>query len=196
MRRGSSIVHISSAHALLSWPRCAAYDASKAGLLGLTRAMALDHGRQGIRVNCIAPGYIQTPLLQLAVERGDRLARRPQPPVVARRVAQRGLDGMVPPQPDRAAGRPAAAPPALHPAGPSAPRPPLPVRIVLRQPVSFPLRPAGFPGVAPASGHAGRQGLTGPVRFAMARFSRPDGSSRRSGRRAARADGVDRWPSG
>jgi len=61
--RGGSIVNISSVHAFVSWPGCPAYDASKAGMLALTRTMALDHGRDGIRVNAICPGYIQTPLL-------------------------------------------------------------------------------------------------------------------------------------
>jgi len=63
-RRGGSIINISSVHALVSWPRCAAYDATKSALIGLTRAMAVDHGRDGIRVNAICPGYIETPLLE------------------------------------------------------------------------------------------------------------------------------------
>ncbi|HWB98511.1 MAG TPA: SDR family oxidoreductase [Bryobacteraceae bacterium] len=63
MRRGGAIVNISSVHAFVSYAGCAAYDASKAGLIGLTRTMALDHGRDGIRVNAICPGYIQTPLM-------------------------------------------------------------------------------------------------------------------------------------
>jgi NAD(P)-dependent dehydrogenase (short-subunit alcohol dehydrogenase family) len=61
---GGVIVNISSVHAFVSWPECAAYDASKAGILGLTRAMALDHGREAIRVNAICPGYIETPLME------------------------------------------------------------------------------------------------------------------------------------
>ncbi len=62
MRGGGAIVNISSVHAMVSWPQCAAYDASKAGMMGLTRAMALDHGPQGVRVNAICPGYIETPI--------------------------------------------------------------------------------------------------------------------------------------
>ena len=64
MRRGGSIINISSVHALVSWPRCAAYDATKSALIGLTRAMAVDHGKDGIRVNAICPGYIETRLLE------------------------------------------------------------------------------------------------------------------------------------
>ena len=71
MRRGGAIINISSAHAFVSWARCPAYDASKTGLLGLTRAMAIDHGPQGIRVNAICPGYIETPMLDKAVAAGE-----------------------------------------------------------------------------------------------------------------------------
>ena len=63
MKRGSSIVNISSVHAFAGYTDSAAYDSSKAGLLGLTRAMALDHGPSGIRINAVCPGYIQTPLM-------------------------------------------------------------------------------------------------------------------------------------
>ncbi len=66
--RGGSIIHISSVHAFVSWASCAAYDTTKAGLLGLTRAMAIDHGPEGIRVNAICPGYIDTPLMEKWLE--------------------------------------------------------------------------------------------------------------------------------
>lgn len=71
MKRGSSIVHISSVHAFASYRDCAAYDASKAALIGLTRAMALDHGPDGIRVNAVCPGYIDTPLMEKWLETVD-----------------------------------------------------------------------------------------------------------------------------
>lgn len=61
-RRGGTIVNISSVHAFVSYEGYAAYDASKAGLIALTRALAIDHGRDGIRVNAICPGYVSTPM--------------------------------------------------------------------------------------------------------------------------------------
>ena len=61
--KGGVIVNISSVHAFYSYPGCAAYDASKAGMIALTRTMAIDHGCDGIRVNAVCPGYIDTPML-------------------------------------------------------------------------------------------------------------------------------------
>lgn len=59
---GGAIVNVSSIHALVSYPGCAAYDAAKAGLLALTRALALDHGPDNIRVNAVCPGWVDTPM--------------------------------------------------------------------------------------------------------------------------------------
>ncbi len=59
---GGSIVNIGSIEGLGSNPRHAAYCASKAGLHGLTRAIAIDHGRDGVRCNAVAPGWIDTDL--------------------------------------------------------------------------------------------------------------------------------------
>jgi meso-butanediol dehydrogenase / (S,S)-butanediol dehydrogenase / diacetyl reductase len=58
-----SIVNIASDFAVVAGRRDAAYCASKGALLQLTRAMAIDHGPQGIRVNAVCPGDIETPML-------------------------------------------------------------------------------------------------------------------------------------
>ena len=59
---GGAIVNISSIAALR--PRgMSAYSTSKAAVIGLTRAMAIDHAGDGIRVNCIAPGVVYTPMV-------------------------------------------------------------------------------------------------------------------------------------
>ena len=61
-RTRGSIVNIGSIEGLGSNPGHAAYCASKAGLHGLTRAVAVDHGPEGIRCNAVAPGWIDTDL--------------------------------------------------------------------------------------------------------------------------------------
>lgn len=62
-RRGAgSIVHIGSTAGLVGFPGLAAYAASKGGLSLLTKAMALDVAVDRIRVNCVCPGHINTPL--------------------------------------------------------------------------------------------------------------------------------------
>ena len=60
--KGGSIVNIGSIEGLGSNPRHPAYCASKAGLHGLTRAVAVDHGKDGVRCNAVAPGWIDTDL--------------------------------------------------------------------------------------------------------------------------------------
>lgn len=61
-RTRGSIVNVGSVEGLGSNPSHAAYCASKAGLHGLTRAVAVDHGAEGIRCNAVAPGWIDTEL--------------------------------------------------------------------------------------------------------------------------------------
>jgi NAD(P)-dependent dehydrogenase (short-subunit alcohol dehydrogenase family) len=68
-RPGASIINIGSQYALVAAPNYVAYCASKAALLHLTRAMAVDHGREGIRVNAVCPGPTDTPMM-----RGDLAA--------------------------------------------------------------------------------------------------------------------------
>jgi NAD(P)-dependent dehydrogenase (short-subunit alcohol dehydrogenase family) len=57
------IINNSSGWGLVGGDSAAAYCASKGGVVLLTKAMAIDHGRQGIRVNCICPGDVETPML-------------------------------------------------------------------------------------------------------------------------------------
>jgi meso-butanediol dehydrogenase/(S,S)-butanediol dehydrogenase/diacetyl reductase len=61
-RSGGAIVNIGSTASLVGLPGLAAYAASKGGLALLTKAMALDVASEGIRVNCVCPGHINTPL--------------------------------------------------------------------------------------------------------------------------------------
>jgi len=57
-----SIVTISSDAGLRAGPRSAAYCTAKAGLIMLTQCIALDYGPQGVRANCICPGWVRTPM--------------------------------------------------------------------------------------------------------------------------------------
>ena len=59
-RGGGAIVNMASAYGEIGFCGTAAYSASKAALVGLTRQMAADYGRHGIRVNAVAPGLIET----------------------------------------------------------------------------------------------------------------------------------------
>lgn len=67
-RTRGSIVNIGSVEGLAANPGHAAYCASKAGLHGLTRAVAIDHGDEGIRCNAVAPGWIDTSLNERFIE--------------------------------------------------------------------------------------------------------------------------------
>jgi NAD(P)-dependent dehydrogenase (short-subunit alcohol dehydrogenase family) len=64
IERGSgSIIHTSSGWGILGGERAAAYCAAKGGLVVMAKAMAIDHGPHGIRVNCVCPGDVDTPML-------------------------------------------------------------------------------------------------------------------------------------
>jgi NAD(P)-dependent dehydrogenase (short-subunit alcohol dehydrogenase family) len=74
MRRngGGAIVNVASAQATASQANVVAYTASKGAIVAMTRAMAIDHAPDGIRVNSVSPGSIDTPMLrQSAREAGD-----------------------------------------------------------------------------------------------------------------------------
>ena len=82
---GGAIVNVSSISALR--PRgLTVYTVSKGAVIALTRAMAVDHGKDGIRVNCVAPGPVYTPMVY---ERGMTPAARDQ----RRRASVLGIEG-------------------------------------------------------------------------------------------------------
>lgn len=90
MRRtgGGAIINTGSVHSLVGFATCTAYDSAKAGILGLTRVLALDYGPD-IRVNAVLPGAILTPLWDnLEVPEEER--RRYADMVPARRLGHGG----------------------------------------------------------------------------------------------------------
>jgi NAD(P)-dependent dehydrogenase (short-subunit alcohol dehydrogenase family) len=90
---GGSIVNIASVNGIISNPSFSAYSAAKAGVLGLTRNLAIDYGLKGIRVNAICPGFIandameerlqQDPLEKWALTETQVLGRYGRPEDVA-----------------------------------------------------------------------------------------------------------------
>jgi NAD(P)-dependent dehydrogenase (short-subunit alcohol dehydrogenase family) len=67
----ASIVNLCSIAALNGLPQRAVYGASKGAVLALTLAMATDHVREGIRVNCVSPGTVATPFVDRMLQRFD-----------------------------------------------------------------------------------------------------------------------------
>jgi NAD(P)-dependent dehydrogenase (short-subunit alcohol dehydrogenase family) len=100
MGPGGSIINLASGWGLVGGPRAAAYCASKGAVVLLTKAMAIDLGPKGIRVNCLCPGDTDTPMLreearQLAMGEEEFLslsARRPLGRIgTPREIAQAAL---------------------------------------------------------------------------------------------------------
>lgn len=83
---GGAIVNTASGWGLVGGRNALSYCASKAAVVNMTRAMALDHGAQNIRVNCICPGDTDTPMLRAEAQQLDRPA-----PVFFREAADRPL---------------------------------------------------------------------------------------------------------
>jgi NAD(P)-dependent dehydrogenase (short-subunit alcohol dehydrogenase family) len=99
---GGAIVNIASTAALAGHPWAAAYSASKGGVLALTRTLAVEYAKQGIRANAVCPGSIQTPItdeFHLPEGADGRLLHRimaitgmAPPSVIAAAVAYLGSD--------------------------------------------------------------------------------------------------------
>lgn len=81
-----SIINMSSVNGFFVEPMCAGYCATKGAIIALTKAMAIDHGREGIRVNCICPGYIDAGLAEAYFQA--------QPDPAAARAAAGGLHAL------------------------------------------------------------------------------------------------------
>ncbi len=77
-----AIVNVASISGIWAAPKDAAYSASKAGAIMLTKCMALDGAAAGIRVNCVCPGWIDTPMV-------DRIFERMEHPAEMRKAAER-----------------------------------------------------------------------------------------------------------
>jgi NAD(P)-dependent dehydrogenase (short-subunit alcohol dehydrogenase family) len=67
-RGGGSIVLVSSTAALAAAPASAAYDISKAGVVALARAIAVDYGPMGVRANSVLPGWVRTPMADRSMD--------------------------------------------------------------------------------------------------------------------------------
>ena len=74
------IANVASITAFYAEAEIPAYCASKGAVLALTRAMAIDHAREAIRVNCVCPGYVDTPMLSAFFE------TQPDPAAARRRA--------------------------------------------------------------------------------------------------------------
>ena len=83
--RGGVVVNVSSVAGLVGLQHMSAYSAAKGAIISLTRAMAADFARNGIRVNCVAPGTTMTPM-------GQRLIENDTPEQLAQRVSRYPLN--------------------------------------------------------------------------------------------------------
>ena len=86
--RGGSIVSTASAAGLIGIPGAASYNASKHGVVGLTKTVALEYGSRNIRVNAVCPGFIETPMLERVTNASVKIRDQLIGAVPMRRVAQ------------------------------------------------------------------------------------------------------------
>ncbi|MGZ8771687.1 MAG: SDR family NAD(P)-dependent oxidoreductase [Aeromicrobium sp.] len=88
LERGSGvIVNVASVGGVIGIPARAAYGASKAALISLTRSLTVDFGSRGIRANCVAPGTTETPWIDRIISGAD------DPAALRQRMAERQIIG-------------------------------------------------------------------------------------------------------
>jgi NAD(P)-dependent dehydrogenase (short-subunit alcohol dehydrogenase family) len=75
---GASVVNVSSVQAVGALPNSVAYVTSKHAIVGLTRSLAIDHARDSIRVNCVCPGAVDTPMFRSSVQNTEGLGSQLQ----------------------------------------------------------------------------------------------------------------------
>ncbi len=85
---GGSIVSTASAAGLIGIPGAAGYNASKHGVVGLTKTVALEYAAKNIRVNAVCPGFIETPMLDRVTDASVKIREQMIGAVPLRRVAQ------------------------------------------------------------------------------------------------------------
>jgi NAD(P)-dependent dehydrogenase (short-subunit alcohol dehydrogenase family) len=71
---GASVVNVSSVQAVGALPNSVAYVTSKHAITGLTRALAIDHAQDNIRINCVCPGAVDTPMFRSSAQNREGLA--------------------------------------------------------------------------------------------------------------------------
>lgn len=87
-QKSGSIINISSIAAIKSYLPNAAYGAAKAGIVNLTKTMAVDMAPYGVRVNAIAPGYIETPGIAALLEQAPDVRQQMQNQIPAQRLGK------------------------------------------------------------------------------------------------------------
>ncbi len=85
---GGSIVSTSSAAGLIGIPGAASYNASKHGVIGLTKTVALEYASKNVRVNAVCPGFIETPMLDRVTDASVKIREQLIKAVPMRRVAK------------------------------------------------------------------------------------------------------------
>jgi len=88
LNRSGSIVSTSSAAGLIGIPGASSYNASKHGVIGLTKTVALEYAARNIRVNAVCPGFIETPMLNRVTDASVKIREQMIRTVPMKRVAQ------------------------------------------------------------------------------------------------------------